>query len=531
MGLYAQHDPDHIYPSGIGTNFRIHPSDVTQSEVFIVRNPANPDILFSTCNTISFIPFFVSEGIYVTTDAGISWKGSDTCMGNPIGYHGGDPGITIDRNGTFIISRLGRTPFVGLYSHYSLDNGVTWSSQKVISTDDLERAALATDANSLSEYAGRTYAAWTKLAQPFPLMISYTTDGAQTWSVPKQVNNPFTRSAGGDIAVGLNGMVYTCWAGVTETSPFKEIMVGFASSADGGERWNVNENAFTVNGITGLLPEKSNIRVNGLPMMTVDTTSGLSKGWIFILTTQKDLPPSGSDPDIIMYRSADGGVSWSQGIRVNQDPLNNGKIQYFPNIYIDQFGALNVIFYDDRNTTSDSAGVFLARSLDDGNTWREYEISDHHFKPEPIGGLGQGYQGDVIDITSTENKLWPVWMDNSTGIYQVWTAPIDFSVLGEIEHRYDPSSSFLEQNFPNPFSDLTSIRFRVLGQGHVSLEIFDVLGNLIAQPVHEIMHPGHYEVVFDPSASAGNPAVHGNIYFCRLMISDRVETTRMIRIR
>lgn len=51
-------------------------------------------------------------------------------------------------------------------------------------------------------------------------------------SAATQVNNPFTRSAGGDKAVGLNGMVYTCWAGVTETSLFEEIMVGFASSAD-----------------------------------------------------------------------------------------------------------------------------------------------------------------------------------------------------------------------------------------------------------------------------------------------------------
>jgi len=55
------------------------------------------------------------------------------------------------------------------------------------------------------------------------------------------------------------------------------------------------------------------------------------------------------------------------------------------------------------------------------------EISDKNFKPLPIGGLGQGYQGDNISITSSNNKLWPVWMDNRTGTYQIWTVQIDIS--------------------------------------------------------------------------------------------------------
>jgi hypothetical protein len=527
-GLCAQQAPAGIDTSGIGINYRIHPSTFTQSEVFIVRSPLDPEVLFSACNTISFVPFFISEGIYVSADAGTTWKGSDTCTGNPIGYHGGDPGITIDKNGTFILTRLGRSPFVGLYSHYSTDNGHTWSSQQVISTDDLERAALSSDVNPASPFSGRTYALWTKLSQPFAATASYTSDSAQTWSTPLQVNHPSTRSAGGDIAVGPGGKVYACWAGVTESSPFKEVMVGFASSPDGGDTWYVTENAFAVNGITGLLSEKHNIRVNGLPNMAVDTTGGSRQGWIYIVTGQKELAPAGNDPDIILYRSNDGGATWSAGIRVNQDPLNNGKIQYFPNIYIDQFSAVNVIFYDDRNTTSDSTGVFLARSLDGGDTWQEFELSDHHFMPEPIGGLGQGYQGDVIDLTSTGSKLWPVWMDNSSGIYQVWTTPVDFSFINAVENRSDSPGPFvLDQNYPNPFASVTRIRYQVRQAGEVSLRIFDVTGRLVAEPVQEWRHPGTYEVDIDP---AGYGAIAG-IYCYRLTLRDRSETRKMILVK
>jgi len=415
-----------------GSNYRIYPSSVNQTEVFIVQSPLDQNVLFVSCNTLNFIPFFISEGIYVSTNGGLTWQGNDTCTGTPIEFHGGDPGIVIDKNGTFILTRLGRSPFTGLYSHYSTDNGQTWSAQKVISTDDLERAALASDTDPISPFYGRTYAAWVTFAPPFPLTFAYTDNGAQSWSLPVAINVPANRSAGGDLAVGLQGEVHACWAGVTDFSPFREIYVGYARSSTGGATWEVTEQAFTVNGITGILPNKDNIRVNGLPGIDVDVTQGPRGGWIYIVTGQKDLAPAGSDPDIILNRSEDGGTTWSAGIRVNQDPLSNGKEQYFPSVHVDTYGGVNVIFYDDRNTTSDSVGVFLARSVDGGNTWTELEISDHHYRPTPIGGLGQGYQGDNIDLTTTDSILWPVWMDNFTGMYQIWTSPVKFTNIPAI---------------------------------------------------------------------------------------------------
>ncbi len=225
-------------------NYRLYPGEVNQTEVFIVNSPVDDDILFSSCNTLTFIPFFVSEGIYVTIDGGSNWTGNDSCIGEPIGFHGGDPGIAIDKNGTFILSRLGRSPFTGLYSHYSTDNGQTWSAQKVISTDDLERAVLASDIFPNSPYYGRTYAAWVRFAPPYPMMMAYSDDGGINWSEPVAINNPPNRSAGGDICIGPEGDVYVCWAGVAEVSPFEEVYVGFASSQDGGTNWNVAEVAF-----------------------------------------------------------------------------------------------------------------------------------------------------------------------------------------------------------------------------------------------------------------------------------------------
>jgi len=91
----------------IGKNFRIHPSNVNQTESFITNHPDNPNILFASAYTIKTqSSFFISEGIYVTTDGGSNWFGTDTCKGEPISFHGGEPSIAIDKNGTFIINRL-----------------------------------------------------------------------------------------------------------------------------------------------------------------------------------------------------------------------------------------------------------------------------------------------------------------------------------------------------------------------------------------------------------------------------------------
>ena len=189
----------------IGNNFRIFTGNTSQTEVFITKHPTNTNILFASANTIQFQPtFFVSEGVYVSTDGGQIWSGSYTCNGAYILFHGGDPSIAIDKNGTFILTRKGTTSFQGIYSHYSNDNGLTWSSQKTVSTDDIERATTATDVDPNSNYYGRTYSCWAKLAPPYSIGYSVTNDGAQNWTAPLALSNVNLRRAGGEIALGPN---------------------------------------------------------------------------------------------------------------------------------------------------------------------------------------------------------------------------------------------------------------------------------------------------------------------------------------
>lgn len=515
----------------IGANYILYPSNVNQSEVFITAHPTNPDVLFASANTIVFVPFFVSEGIYVTTNGGNNWFGSDTCNGPNISFHQGDPGVSIDRYGRFILTRLGKQPFYGIYSHYSTDNGINWSPQKTITSEgEFEKASIVSDNNPTSPYYGRTYATWVKLSGTFPVEFSFTDDISQSWNQILTINSFTQRSSGADIEIGNNGEVFIAYALVSDISPFNETAISFAKSIDGGTTWSVMNNVFPINGINGTLPQKSNIRVNGLPRIAVDKSNSSNRGTIYIVTTQKNLAPAGSDPDIILYKSTDNGLSWSGGIRVNQDALNNGKTQYFPAIDVDQYGGINIIYYDDRTTTNDSASVFFSRSTDGGLTWSDFNISDHNFKPQPIGGLGQGYQGDNIDIVCVGDKMFPVWMDNSTGIYQIWTAAISINP-NNVEDAIDLITDFrLFQNYPNPFNPSTRISWQSPVDGWQTLKIFDVLGNEVATLVNEFRPKGFYEINF---SIAQWPEINlkSGIYFYQLNAGEYTETKKMVLIR
>lgn len=507
----------------VAPNYRIFPSSFSQSEPEIVRHPINPNIMFASAFT--FNGSFKSEGVFITTNGGNTWFGSDTCKGAPIFNHGGDPGPLIDKDGRFLMAHIGSFA-AGQFTHYSTDFGASWSGQYPIATGDQDKGDIRSDGKPGSPYFGRTYLSWVQFAPPFPVFITSTTNGGVNWSGNLQVNNPTQRSQGTVLRVGPSGEVVICWAGTISTSPFTEDYIGFAKSTNGAQSFSVNENIFDINGIAGTLPQKGNIRVNGLPKMDIDLSGGTRNGWIYIVTTEKNLSPAGTDPDIILRRSSDFGQTWSQRIRVNQDAVNNGKTQFFPAIRVDEGGGINVIYYDDRRTASDSAEVFLSRSTDGGNTWTDFVISDHRFKPSPISGTTAGYMGDNIGLTSGNNFLWPVWMDNSSGIYQVWTSKIDINTLGIRQTSAQiPDKFLLEQNYPNPFNPVTNIKFSIKEKSDVTMKIYNTEGKLIETLVEKILPAGEYEYSFN---AAG---LNSGIYFVTLETDGFSDSKKMILLK
>ncbi len=507
--------------------FRIYPSTITQTEPVVAVNPGNNSLMFVSARTINISTGFDSEGIYTSTDGGLNWTGNDTCTGQSILNHGGDPGVEITQTGRLILTHIGGR-FPGMYSNYSDNFGETWSSSYPITSNESEdKGTLAIDNSLQSNYYDRLYLTWVDYVNLFTVHSSFSTNDGDDWSQPIQVNpNPPTRSTGTSLAVGSDGTIYLDWAGVTSSTDPHEDYIGFAFSSNGGVSWNINQNIIDMNGITGVLPEKNNIRVNGIPQLVIDNSEGERDGWLYIITTEKNNSPAGTDPDIIMHRSSDRGATWSQGIRVNQDPINNGKIQYFPFPEVDDQGNLNILFYDDRNTTSDSTDVFITKSKDGGDHWTEYAIRNSRFKPKPIAGGSSNYQGDHIALISTENNLNALWMADYSGIYQVWSTVIDKTVLGTDDApESSPHSFTLSQNYPNPFNPSTRIKYSLGKRSFVTLKIYDALGREIKTLVRSEQTAGEYEVNYRPeNLSSG-------VYFYTLRAGNFQTTKKLLLLR
>jgi hypothetical protein len=62
-----------------------------------------------------------------------------------------------------------------------------------------------------------------------------------------------------------------------------------------------------------------------------------------------------------------------------------------------------------------------------------------------------------------------------------------------------PLEFALGQNYPNPFNPVTSIRYQVPQHSHVTVEVYNLLGQLVATLVDDERVPGHHEVRFDGS--------------------------------
>ncbi|MBK7865765.1 MAG: T9SS type A sorting domain-containing protein [Ignavibacteriales bacterium] len=161
--------------------------------------------------------------------------------------------------------------------------------------------------------------------------------------------------------------------------------------------------------------------------MAVDRTNGPGRGTIYITWPQRGVAPAGSDPDIVMMKSTNGGTTWTAPVRVNNDPLNNGRDQYYPWMTVDQTtGHVYSVWYDSRDMSNDSATVYMARSTDFGVTFENVKISDSKFKPKAISGLAGGYQGDYIGIAAKDNNVWAYWADDRTNAYQGWVGKASF---------------------------------------------------------------------------------------------------------
>jgi hypothetical protein len=95
-----------------------------------------------------------------------------------------------------------------------------------------------------------------------------------------------------------------------------------------------------------------------------------------------------------------------------------------------------------------------------------------------------------------------------------------FFGLSEVPHPY--KDVVLEQNYPNPCSDFTNLKFHLPDQNLVRIEIFNLIGSKIGTIADANLDPGSYELALDTSS------LESGTYIIRLTSNQVVKSIKMM---
>lgn len=248
------------------------------------------------------------------------------------------------------------------------------------------------------------------------ILFSMSKNGGKSWSEAVQINQVPGNCIDDDgtvegavPTVGPNGEIYVAWS--------LNDRIYFDRSTNGGKTW-LKEDVVAGRHVGGWDMEIPGIgRANGMTVTGCDVSNGPHKGTIYI--NYADQRNGENDTDIWLIKSTDGGQTWSQPKRVNDDPA--GKHQFFTWMSVDPVtGYLYFVFYDRRDHEGNATDVYLATSTDGGETFTNTRISESPFTPQ------QGpFFGDYNNISAYNGRIRPIWTRQEGDLLSIWTALID----------------------------------------------------------------------------------------------------------
>jgi hypothetical protein len=379
------------------------PGDFTEPSIAI--NPHDPRQLIGA--------FQVNASVSYSRDAGQTWILAEGTA--PAEYKvSGDVSVVYDNQGHAFLcyiafDKLGTENYWahgatrnGIFVRRSLDGGQTWekdASTVIAHPSDPgipfeDKPYIVADTTN-SKYAGNLYVGWTEFSLEKSIMLfSRSTDSGKTWSkaieistregLPRDDNGAVEGFTG---AVASDGTLYVVWSDISG--------VVFAVSKDGGRSFSRSRTILKTG--PSYFDPTSVGRGNGFPEIAIDPRNGQ------LFVTWADF--TNGDIDVFSSTSKDKGKHWTVPVRVNNDPLHNGRDQFFQWLAVDPVdGSENVIFCDRRADSGNrSYYMTLARSTDGGQSFKNYAWNTQPSDPKDV------FMGDYMGIAAYGGKVYGIW--------------------------------------------------------------------------------------------------------------------------
>jgi hypothetical protein len=371
---------------------------------------------------------FRQAGNAFSTNGGASWTNNGVL--DP-GQFRSDPVLDFDADGNFYYSSLSALDSIEMFK--SSDGGQTWGTP--VSAFGGDKQWIAVDRTS-GIGRGNVYQIWNRQFTCCGVSdFTRSVDGAATFQPPVAVTQPSMKW--GTMSVGPDGTLYL--AGNQLNSNSGQLFTKSTNAQDPAQTPTFDApRSINLGGV-------ATFRVSGSPnpggllgqtWIATDHSDGPTRGNVYVMGSVD--PPGGDQVDVMFIRSTDGGATWSDPLRVNDDPQGNGAHQWFGTMSVAPNGRIDAIWNDTRNDPGGvMSEVFYASSSDGGLTFSAGEPVTPAFNPL-IGWPQQNKIGDYYDMVS----------DNG-GANLAYSATFN----GE-QDLY-----FLRIDLPGPISDLTDNGF------------------------------------------------------------------------
>ena len=401
-------------------NIKVNKENNRPNETSISINPLNPLHLVAGANISNY---------YYSLDGGKTWE-NGMLRSQEYGVWG-DPCTIFDYNGNAYFFHLAVPSFDQFIDRIvcqkSTDGGMTWEEPGTftgLNSPKQQDKEWACSDHTRKNFIYVTWTQFDKYNSKNPkdssnIMFSYSSDAGTSWSTAIRINEQAgdckdtgTTVEGAVPCVGPKGEIYVSWSG--------PIGIVFDRSTDGGISW-LNEDKQVCSQVGGWAYGIEDLwRCNGLPVTACDISSSPYKGNIYI--NFSDRRNGDDDVDIFLVKSTDEGSTWGKPKRVNTDTEGNKKQQFMSWMSVDPVtGNIYILFYDRRNYTDSKTDIYLARSTDGGESFRNICISESPFAPTETV-----FFGDYVGIDSRNDFAACMWTRLDKGTLSIQYCGIDF---------------------------------------------------------------------------------------------------------